>query len=119
MSDPPIDNGPPSVSAMAAQLIDQQAELDALREYVGNNMLRSDYQSVDHMRQTINHMKSVCKKENALLKQRVAELLAVCEEMSSSLDAAIFQFPRSVGKGRLVSAYTQMLAAIAPESEVT
>ena len=58
-------------------------------------------------------------KENVILKQRVAELLAVCEEMSSSLDAAIFQFPRSVGKGRLVSAYTQMLAAIAPESEVT
>ena len=54
-----------TTSDLAADLLDTRTEIASLRAFVGNNMLRSDYQTVDHMRAEIAALRS--------------KLAAVCE----------------------------------------
>jgi hypothetical protein len=49
------------VNNLAADLLDTRTEIAALRAFVGNNMLRSDYQTVDHMRTEIAALRAKLK----------------------------------------------------------
>ena len=54
-----------------------EAEVASLRAFVGNNLLRSDYQTVDHMRAEIAALRAALKRCHDLLQE--AEAFTDCD----------------------------------------